>query len=112
MASDDLECSSPQSVHKPHLFVALSEYVVTGVQSSTTLRLRGNISGHDIMILVDSGSTHTFLSESVAPLLPDVTRVRRSIIYVTTAPPSMHAARRHWPAYIVFIRRVSLFKFV
>ena len=86
MASDDLECSSPQSVHKPHLFVALSEYVVTGVQSSTTLRLRGNISGHDIIILVDSGSTHTFLSESVAPLLPDVTRVRRSIM----SPPHPH----------------------
>lgn len=48
------------------LFSALSQGAFSGTEVPRTMRMQGKIQGHDILILVDSGSSHTFASESVA----------------------------------------------
>ncbi|CAN0926393.1 hypothetical protein LINGRAHAP2_LOCUS35317 [Linum grandiflorum] len=39
-----------------------SFHALLGSQSPSTMKLEGTLSGHQILILVDSGSTHNFLS--------------------------------------------------
>lgn len=46
-----------------HLCVALSQEALDGVEGPRTMRFAGSIQGRDLTILVDSGSTHTFLSK-------------------------------------------------
>jgi hypothetical protein len=48
-----------------HLCVCLSEVTVSGVESPRSMRIMGSIQGQSILILVDSASTHTFISSSV-----------------------------------------------
>jgi hypothetical protein len=47
------------------LCLCLSEAAVMGVESPKSLRFLGHIKGHDILILVDSESSHSFLSNVV-----------------------------------------------
>jgi len=46
--------------------MAISVQAVRGTDSETTIRLRGFISGQEAYMLVDSGSTHCFISEAAA----------------------------------------------
>lgn len=48
---------------------ALSHCANIGIQGKKTIRLAGKVQDRDILILIDSGSTGTFLSESTAALL-------------------------------------------
>jgi hypothetical protein len=48
-----------------HLCMFLSEAIVQGVESPKSVRLIGQIHGCSIVILVDSGSFHTFISVAV-----------------------------------------------
>lgn len=50
----------------------LSSTAVTGSVSLRTFRFRGSLAGHDLLILVDSGSSHSFLSTSVAATMPNL----------------------------------------
>jgi hypothetical protein len=50
----------------------LSAAVVASSDHLRTLQFQGAIQGHDITILVGSGSTHSFLSSSVASKLKGV----------------------------------------
>jgi hypothetical protein len=47
----------------------LSSAAVSGSFSLRTMQLLGSIAGRDIYVLVDSGSSHSFLSSSIADTL-------------------------------------------
>jgi hypothetical protein len=68
-AVDDQSKSEASSDETGHLCLCLSEAAITGVESSRSMRLVGTLQGFDIVILVDSGSSHSFLSSSLAPKL-------------------------------------------
>jgi hypothetical protein len=63
------DSSAADSTESGQLCLFLSEAASTGVDSPKSLRLMGQIQGHDIMILIDSGSSHTFVSNFVAARL-------------------------------------------
>jgi hypothetical protein len=48
-----------------HLF----EAAVVGGHGAATMRFRGTVQGHDVLMLVDSGSSHTFVSAGLAARL-------------------------------------------
>jgi hypothetical protein len=47
----------------------LSEAAVAGSQGATTMRFQGRVHDHAILMLVDSGSSHTFISTELAARL-------------------------------------------
>jgi hypothetical protein len=51
------------------LCLLLSEVAATGVESPKSMRFMGLIQGMDIMVLLDPGSSHTFISSSIAAQL-------------------------------------------
>jgi hypothetical protein len=65
--ADDIEVASQTS--DGELNVALSKEALSGTQTSKTLKFRGNIQGHHILILMDSGSSHTFIRQTLADQL-------------------------------------------
>lgn len=46
--------------------LAISREAVLGIESPKTMRLQGLIQRHEVLMLVDSGSTHSFISEQLA----------------------------------------------
>jgi hypothetical protein len=56
------QCATEISDDPSQLCLCLSEAAVLGVESPKSMRLVGQIQGHSVMILVDSGSSHTFVS--------------------------------------------------
>jgi hypothetical protein len=48
------------------LFMALSKDVVSGIEGPQTMRLQGSIQNHSMATLVNSGSSHTFISKRLA----------------------------------------------
>ena len=54
------------------LFVALSTAAFAGTDGPRTMCFFGSIQNHDVLILVDSGSSHSFLSSAIADKLPGV----------------------------------------
>lgn len=61
------DCEEVQSEPAPseQLFLALSQDAVAGTDGPRTMRLMGNVQGQEVLILVDSGSSHTFLSTRI-----------------------------------------------
>jgi hypothetical protein len=57
------------------LFMVLSVAALSGSAAPRTLKIRGVIQGLVMLILIDSGSSHFFISENVAVLLQGVTPV-------------------------------------
>ncbi|GJN25313.1 hypothetical protein PR202_gb13125 [Eleusine coracana subsp. coracana] len=49
-----------------HLQMVLSHAAYSGVEAPRTMKLLGTIQGRAVVILVDFGSSHTFVSSSVA----------------------------------------------
>jgi hypothetical protein len=66
---DSEEVVSTPNEDEAHLYLFLSEAARSGVESPKSLRLLGKIQGHDIVILLDSGSSHTFVSTTMAAML-------------------------------------------
>lgn len=64
----------PESPTAPteQLFLALSHDASWGSQSARTIQLHGSICGHDIVVLVDSGSSASFLAASLVSQLPQL----------------------------------------
>jgi hypothetical protein len=58
------------------VFMSLTQSAWGGSKSYQTLKLQGAIQGHPLIIFVDSGSSHTFLSEKLGPVLQGVTVVQ------------------------------------
>lgn len=74
---DDLDIVDSEQPQQ-QLFLALSKEAAVGSVGPRTMRVVGNIQGRDIVILVDSGSSHTFLSSSAACLLEGVEHLKLS----------------------------------
>jgi hypothetical protein len=51
----------------------ISEAVVSSIETPRTLKIKGTIQQIEILILLDSGSSHSFISEVVAAYLQGVT---------------------------------------
>jgi hypothetical protein len=63
------EFSYDDATSTSQVFLSLSESAVSGVAAARTLCLKGMIQGHCISILVDSGSSNTFISKVLAEKL-------------------------------------------
>jgi hypothetical protein len=64
MPDDGSVEDSGDSIHTEdsgQLCLMLSEAVAVGVEYPKSMRLKGQIQGHEMLILVDSGSSNTFL---------------------------------------------------
>lgn len=51
------------------MVVSLSNAAWSGSDTISTMRLQGQIQRHNLLVLIDSGSSHTFLNDSRRPLL-------------------------------------------
>ena len=51
------------------MFVAISKAAALGACAARTIRFSGTVAGHPALILIDSGSSSSFLSESLAAKL-------------------------------------------
>lgn len=54
------------------LMMVLSAPAWSGTETVTTLKLQGQIQQQDIMVLIDSASSHSFLSDKLQPMLSSV----------------------------------------
>lgn len=48
------------------VLMSISKLTTTGQTTPHTVRLLGRVDGYEVLILVDSGSSHSFVSEQVA----------------------------------------------
>lgn len=79
--SDQVDSCSLQSTEESlteQLFVAVSIVVVQGVEVVHTMKFQGLIQGLEVLILIDSGSSHSFLSTRLATRLFGVTDLPQS----------------------------------
>jgi hypothetical protein len=51
------------------LCLSLSEAAVSVKDSSMSMRLMGSVQGHEVLMLIDSSSSHSFTNSKVAQLL-------------------------------------------
>jgi hypothetical protein len=58
--------SLQQSKESGQLCLFLSEAAVSGADSPKSMRMWGSIQGQDVLLLVDSGSSHSFMSSKIA----------------------------------------------
>jgi hypothetical protein len=56
-------------------FMILSMAAMLGVETPRTLKINGLIHGVEMLILIDSSSSHSFISEQVAVVLNEITTV-------------------------------------
>jgi hypothetical protein len=66
---DDIDHLSATTENVDRLFVALSKEAVSGQDGPRTMRLQGIIQGKPLLILIDSGNTHTFISQALSSSL-------------------------------------------
>lgn len=57
------------SVHDAQVLLAVSVAALSGKSSFNAIQFRGKVQGHSASILIDSGSSHTFVSRSFAAKL-------------------------------------------
>ena len=62
-----------------HLFFSLSEAALTGVEAPKTMRFKGFIQNQEVLVLIDSGSCHTFISDTVAAQLSGLSPLPHSL---------------------------------
>jgi hypothetical protein len=75
MDSDHHSAASAAELQQDQLFLTLSLAAVSGCPGPRTMCLLGQLRGHEVSILVDSGSSHTFVSESLASTLQGIQSV-------------------------------------
>jgi hypothetical protein len=63
---DSVSSHSPPSQEGEQLFLTLSVAALEGSHAPRTMCLMGSVQGQEVTILVDSGSSHTFISENLA----------------------------------------------
>lgn len=74
--------SSSDTMSQPgddQLFLTLSAAAVTGTPAAKTMCMLGTIQGQSVRILVDSGSSNTFLRSEIAAKLTGVQELTSSI---------------------------------
>lgn len=75
---DEPEPSSPDdTAHQA--FLLLSASAVSGNANPHTMQLRGSLAGQEVLILVDSGSSHSFLSSAIADKIPGCIPLRSPV---------------------------------
>lgn len=72
MDDDQVSSASEQTTSSEHLLCALSTAAMNGAPSSKSICLLGTIQHRVIRILIDSGSSHSFISDQVADQLQGV----------------------------------------
>ncbi|RLM68934.1 putative gag-pol polyprotein [Panicum miliaceum] len=77
-AQDSGDCSDAGEVEEPEC-LALSVAVVSGVQGPRTMKLAGFLQGKEVLVLVDSGSSHTFVSSTLAASLSGVVDLPKGV---------------------------------
>jgi hypothetical protein len=81
--SDDevvVDCSSLNSSEDTsHLCLCISKAVATRVDSPHSMRLLGTIQGHEVLMFLDSGSSHTFIKTNLASQLSRVTSLSKPL---------------------------------
>ncbi|WVZ53030.1 hypothetical protein U9M48_004021 [Paspalum notatum var. saurae] len=96
---------SPSEVYEEEmasdqLFLTVSVAAVQGLESSRTMRFQGMLQGQAILILVDSGSSHTFLSSKVADKVVGVSPFPVPIAVQVAdggrLPCGTHIKQAHW----------------
>jgi hypothetical protein len=72
-------CTEDHSDTKAQVLMVLSQEVVSAGSSPKTLKFQGEIQGKLVVILVDSGSSHSSVNLSLAPLLSGLSPVIRLV---------------------------------
>jgi hypothetical protein len=72
-------CTKDHSDTEAQVLMVLSQEVVSTGSSPKTLSFQGEIQGKPMVILVDSGSSHSFVNLSLAPLLSGLSPVLRPV---------------------------------
>jgi hypothetical protein len=67
-----------QTMHE-QLLMAISCAAWSGNDTNTTFRLQGSIQQHEPIVLLDSGSSHTFISDKYCTMLSGITTLERSM---------------------------------
>ncbi|CAN6328732.1 unnamed protein product [Urochloa humidicola] len=75
LEDDTMSVLSASRLPEEQLFLTLSVAAVSGIPYPKTLCLEGTIQDQQIRILVDSGSSHSFLSASLSSTMVDVSEV-------------------------------------
>lgn len=76
MAEQESLKSEPQE----QLFMAVSVAALSGSEGPRTMRFQGEIQGKSISILVNLGSSHTFIGEDLAACLGGVSQIPRVVV--------------------------------
>ena len=87
------------SLAEGQLFIALSAEALAGSDGPRTMRFEGTILDIPLLILVDSGSSHSFLSSAVAAQLPGVQQLSDAIS-VQVANGNVMLCSTHLPAAV------------
>lgn len=65
-ADEAVDTDATEDTAAAQLFLLLSAAATSGKSMARTMQFTGSIEGHDILILVDSGSSHLFINSSIA----------------------------------------------
>lgn len=75
--------SNKQTTQEAEVLMSISKLATTGQTTPHTVRLVGKIDSREVLILVDSGSSHSFVSETVAAAMPDkIQRTAASLVKI------------------------------
>jgi hypothetical protein len=69
---DHTATPSEPTTEEPQVFLAISQSAVTGSKAPRTVRFSGSIQGLSLKMLLDSGSSSSFISETVAAKLQNI----------------------------------------
>lgn len=72
----------------------LSLHVISGIANCSTMRVEGRANNRTLQLLIDSGSTHSFLDESVAETLSCVTETVPSLRVLVANCNAMRCHKR------------------
>ncbi|CAO2191183.1 unnamed protein product [Urochloa humidicola] len=88
------------------LFLAISESAVSGIEGPRTMRFQGTIQDKEVLILIDSGSSNTFISTALADQLRGVLPLEGSLS-VKVANGDKLACASHLPGGVWSVQGCS-----
>jgi hypothetical protein len=91
LEDDEAEFDTPGSESGEQLLLAISKSTVTGCPALRTMKFLGIIQRHEVSILIDSGSSISFISESLAQQLSGIDTVHTSAAVQITGDGILHS---------------------
>jgi hypothetical protein len=79
LGGDESQSNAGHSAHEEQLFLLLSQETMSPQRSSKTLKFEGTIQGVQVTILVDSGSSHSFLSSNISQSLSGFSQMKQPV---------------------------------